>query len=245
MCRSAPTTSSARSAFLRQADGGDGREARHGLRDVRRLEGQGDGKPGFALARALQASIRDGRRMASMVAFQVEQAGRCGRALQSRRSRSADGRRPARAIAATATTAPTAATSTATSSTSTAGHDRKGVRDLDVRRLGGHGRECPHGERAPTSASAWTARMSFFKQHGFPVSEFAKRRSARSCGGTNSSTTARSALLEPITVTLEIAGMAPDGSRFRLRERDPDGETASARRGSRARADGSTSRSAS
>jgi len=53
------------------------------------------------------------------------------------------------------------------------------------------------------------ARMSFFKQQGFAVTDFAKRRDEleyhREVG-----------LLEPVTVTLALAGMAVDGSRFRL-----------------------------
>ena len=43
------------------------------------------------------------------------------------------------------------------------------------RRLGGHGRERAHGEFAYLNKCV-DARMGFFKQNGFPVTEFAKRR---------------------------------------------------------------------
>ena len=61
------------------------------------------------------------------------------------------------------------------------------------------------------------ARMSFFKQHGFPASEFAKRQIGPVVRRDELEYYREIGLLEPITVTLEIAGMAPDGSRFRLR----------------------------
>ena len=61
------------------------------------------------------------------------------------------------------------------------------------------------------------ARMSFFKQHGFPVTEFAKRQIGPVVRRDELEYFREIALLEPITVTLELAGMAPDGSRFRLR----------------------------
>ena len=60
------------------------------------------------------------------------------------------------------------------------------------------------------------ARMGFFKQHGFPVSEFAKRRIGPVVRRDELEYHREVGLLEPITVTLELAGMAPDGSRFRL-----------------------------
>lgn len=61
------------------------------------------------------------------------------------------------------------------------------------------------------------ARMSFFKQHGFPVSEFAKRQIGPVVRRDELEYYREIGLLEPIKVTLEIAGMASDGSRFRLR----------------------------
>ena len=61
------------------------------------------------------------------------------------------------------------------------------------------------------------ARMGFFKQQGFPVSEFAKRQIGPVVRRDEIEYFREIGLLEPITVTLEIAGMAPDGSRFRLR----------------------------
>ena len=60
------------------------------------------------------------------------------------------------------------------------------------------------------------ARMGFFKQHGFPVAEFAKRRIGPVVRRDELEYHREIGLLEPITVTLELAGMAPDGSRFRL-----------------------------
>jgi len=68
------------------------------------------------------------------------------------------------------------------------------------------------------------ARMSFFKQHGFPVTEFAKRRIGPVVRRDELEYFREVALLEPITVTLEIAGMAPDGSRFRLRNEVLNGD---------------------
>ncbi len=60
------------------------------------------------------------------------------------------------------------------------------------------------------------ARMAFFKQHGFPVSEFAKRRIGPVLRRDELEYHCEVGLLEPITVTLALAGMADDGSRFRL-----------------------------
>lgn len=61
------------------------------------------------------------------------------------------------------------------------------------------------------------ARMSFFKAHGFPVSEFAKRRIGPVVRRDELEYHREIGLLDPLTVTLELAGLAPDGSRFRLR----------------------------
>jgi acyl-CoA thioester hydrolase len=60
------------------------------------------------------------------------------------------------------------------------------------------------------------ARMSYFKQNGFPVSEFAKRRLGPVVRRDELEYFREVALLEPITVTLALSGMALDGSRFRL-----------------------------
>jgi acyl-CoA thioester hydrolase len=60
------------------------------------------------------------------------------------------------------------------------------------------------------------ARMGFFKQHGFPVTEFAKRRIGPVVRRDELEYHWEIGLLEPITVTLALAGMADDGSRFRL-----------------------------
>jgi acyl-CoA thioester hydrolase len=66
--------------------------------------------------------------------------------------------------------------------------------------------------------------MSFFKQHGFPVTEFAKRRIGPVVRRDELEYHREIALLEPITVTLQLAGMAPDGSRFRLRNEILNGD---------------------
>jgi acyl-CoA thioester hydrolase len=60
------------------------------------------------------------------------------------------------------------------------------------------------------------ARMGFFKQHGFPVTEFAKRRIGPVVRRDELEYHREIGLLEPITVTLALAGMADDGSRFRF-----------------------------
>jgi acyl-CoA thioester hydrolase len=60
------------------------------------------------------------------------------------------------------------------------------------------------------------ARMAFFMQHGFPVTEFARRRIGPVVRRDDLEYHREIGLLEPITVTLALAGMAPDGSRFRL-----------------------------
>ena len=60
------------------------------------------------------------------------------------------------------------------------------------------------------------ARMSFFKQHGFAVTDFAKRRIGPVLRRDELEYHREVGLLEPITVTLALAGMAVDGSRFRL-----------------------------
>ncbi len=60
------------------------------------------------------------------------------------------------------------------------------------------------------------SRMSFFEQHGFPVTEFAKRRIGPVVRRDEIEYFREVALLESITVTLALGGCAPDGSRFRL-----------------------------
>ncbi|MGH8129513.1 MAG: thioesterase family protein [Steroidobacteraceae bacterium] len=60
------------------------------------------------------------------------------------------------------------------------------------------------------------ARMSFFKQNGFPITEFAKRRLGPVVRRDELEYFREVALLDPITVTLALGGMALDGSRFRL-----------------------------
>ena len=60
------------------------------------------------------------------------------------------------------------------------------------------------------------ARMTFFKQQGFAVTDFAKRRIGPVLRRDELEYHREVGLLEPITVTLALAGLAPDGSRFRL-----------------------------
>jgi acyl-CoA thioester hydrolase len=60
------------------------------------------------------------------------------------------------------------------------------------------------------------ARMGFFKQHGFPVTEFARRRIGPVLRRDELEYHREVGLLESISVTLALAGMADDGSRFRL-----------------------------
>lgn len=60
------------------------------------------------------------------------------------------------------------------------------------------------------------ARMSYFKQNGFPVTEFARRRIGPVVRRDELDYFREVALLEPITVTLRLAGISADGSRFRL-----------------------------
>jgi acyl-CoA thioester hydrolase len=60
------------------------------------------------------------------------------------------------------------------------------------------------------------ARMGFFKQNGFPVTEFAKRQIGPVVRRDEIEYFREIALFEPITITLALGGMAPDGTRFRL-----------------------------
>ncbi|MEX1993042.1 MAG: thioesterase family protein [Steroidobacteraceae bacterium] len=60
------------------------------------------------------------------------------------------------------------------------------------------------------------SRMSFFKQAGFPVTEFAKRRIGPVVRRDELEYFREVGLHEPITVTLALGGIASDGSRFRL-----------------------------
>ncbi len=60
------------------------------------------------------------------------------------------------------------------------------------------------------------ARMGFVRQHGFAVEEFARRRIGPVVRRDELEYQREIGLLEPITVTLALAGIAPDGSRFRI-----------------------------
>jgi acyl-CoA thioester hydrolase len=68
------------------------------------------------------------------------------------------------------------------------------------------------------------ARMGFFKSMGFPVTDFAARRIGPVVRRDEIEYFREIGLLDPITVTLELAGLAPDGSRFRLRNEILTGE---------------------
>jgi len=68
------------------------------------------------------------------------------------------------------------------------------------------------------------SRMSFFRENGFPVTEFAKRRLGPVVRRDELEYYREIALHEPIIVTLALAGMAPDGSRFRLLNEVLNGE---------------------
>jgi acyl-CoA thioester hydrolase len=60
------------------------------------------------------------------------------------------------------------------------------------------------------------ARMSFFSQHGFAATEFARRRLGPVVRRDEMDYMREVHLLEELTVTLELAGMAENGSRFRF-----------------------------
>lgn len=59
-------------------------------------------------------------------------------------------------------------------------------------------------------------RMSFFTAHGFPAQEFARRQFGPVVRRDEMEYLREVRLLEEIVVTLELAGMAENGSRFRL-----------------------------
>lgn len=60
------------------------------------------------------------------------------------------------------------------------------------------------------------ARMSFFQHCGFSVADFAKRALGPVVRRDEVDYFREVALMEPLTVTLALGGMAEDGSRFRL-----------------------------
>jgi acyl-CoA thioester hydrolase len=60
------------------------------------------------------------------------------------------------------------------------------------------------------------ARMSFFKHCGFPMTEFANRKIGPVVRRDEIEYFRELVLMEPITVTLALGGLAPDCSRFRL-----------------------------
>jgi acyl-CoA thioester hydrolase len=60
------------------------------------------------------------------------------------------------------------------------------------------------------------ARMSFFKQCGFPMAEFANRKIGPVVRRDEVEYFREIVLMEPITVTLALGGLAPDCTRFRL-----------------------------
>lgn len=60
------------------------------------------------------------------------------------------------------------------------------------------------------------ARMTFFTAHGFPAQEFARRQFGPVVRRDEVEYLREVRLLEDVVVTLELAGMAENGSRFRL-----------------------------
>lgn len=60
-------------------------------------------------------------------------------------------------------------------------------------------------------------RMMYFAEHGFPVQEFERQRFGPVVRKDEIEYFRELRLLEPVTVTFAIAGMSPDGSRFRIR----------------------------
>jgi acyl-CoA thioester hydrolase len=60
-------------------------------------------------------------------------------------------------------------------------------------------------------------RMMFFAEHGFPVSEFARLRVGPVVMKDEVEYHSEANLLDELRVTLTLAGLAEDGSRFRLR----------------------------
>ncbi len=68
-------------------------------------------------------------------------------------------------------------------------------------------------------------RMLFFAEHGFPMTEFARRKLGPVIMRDDVEYRKEVGLLQEIVVTLAIAGLSPDGGRFVLRNeiRRPDG----------------------
>lgn len=60
-------------------------------------------------------------------------------------------------------------------------------------------------------------RMMFFAEHGFPMAEFVRRKLGPVVMRDDVEYRKEVALLQEFTVTLAIAGLSPDGSRFVLR----------------------------
>jgi acyl-CoA thioester hydrolase len=65
--------------------------------------------------------------------------------------------------------------------------------------------------------TAVDVRLMYFAENGFPSSEFERLRLGPVVRKDELEYFREFRLLEPVTVTLEIAGISPDGSRFRLR----------------------------
>lgn len=60
-------------------------------------------------------------------------------------------------------------------------------------------------------------RMMYFAEHGFPVQEFERLRFGPVVQKDEIEYFRELRLLEPVTVSFALAGMSPDGSRFRIR----------------------------
>jgi acyl-CoA thioester hydrolase len=65
--------------------------------------------------------------------------------------------------------------------------------------------------------TAVDVRLMYFAENGFPSSEFERLRLGPVVRKDELEYFREFRLLEPVTVTLEIAGISPDGSRFHLR----------------------------
>lgn len=73
-----------------------------------------------------------------------------------------------------------------------------------------------------------TVRMLYFRHRGFPMSEFERLRIGPVIYRDDLDYRRELRLLDPVTVTLELAGLDPDGARFAVRNRflRADGEEA-------------------
>jgi len=83
-----------------------------------------------------------------------------------------------------------------------------------------------HMGAAAYLVKCFDVRMMFFAEHGYPMGEFARLRLGPVSMKDELEYFREVGLLEPIVVTLQVAGMSADGSRWRLRHdiQRPDGK---------------------